>query len=174
MNYQQMNEQLKDQLTRYGKLFETDTEIYEVQDFVEGKDKGASYHSYLTEQLNAYKEAKQAEVTELQARFYQSQVESMEQQQEQLTKPVSKLTRDEILELSPTEATRLRNKIGAEAYQSIMDGTPTTIKQLLEEPSEQLHETYEQYRGANLQEIPVSLAMLIKKEAPCVYDSLSK
>ena len=169
-----MNEQLKDQLTRYGKLFETDTEIYEVQDFVEGKDKGASYHSYLTEQLNAYKEAKQAEVTELQARFYQSQVESMEQQQEQLTKPVSKLTRDEILELSPTEATRLRNKIGAEAYQSIMDGTPTTIKQLLEEPSEQLHETYEQYRGANLQEIPVSLAMLIKKEAPCVYDSLSK
>lgn len=174
MNYQQMNEQLKDQLTRYGKLFETDTEIYEVQDFVEGKDKGASYHSYLTEQLNAYKEAKQAEVTELQARFYQSQVESMEQQQEQLTKPVSKLTRDEILELSPTEATRLRNKIGAEAYQSIMDGTPTTIKQLLEEPSEQLHETYEQYRGANLQEIPVSLAMLIKKDAPDVYVTLSK
>ena len=169
-----MNEQLKDQLTRYGKLFETDTEIYEVQDFVEGKDKGASYHSYLTEQLNAYKEAKQAEVTELQARFYQSQVESMEQQQEQLTKPVSKLTRDEILELSPTEATRLRNKIGAEAYQSIMDGTPTTIKQLLEEPSEQLHETYEQYRGANLQEIPVSLAMLIKKDAPDVYVTLSK
>ena len=174
MNYQQMNEQLKDQLTRYGKLFETDTEIYEVQDFVEGKDKGASYHSYLTEQLNAYKEAKQAEVTELQARFYQSQVESMEQQQEQLTKPVSKLTRDKILELSPTEATRLRNKIGAEAYNSIMEGKQAPIKQLLEEPSEQLHETYEQYRGANLQEIPVSLAMLIKKDAPDIYLTLSK
>lgn len=172
MNYQQMNEQLKDQLTRYGKLFETDTEIYEVQDFVEGKDKGASYHNYLTEQLNAYKEAKQAEVTELQARFYQSQVESMEQQQEQLTKPVSKLTRDEILELSPTEATRLRNKIGAEAYQSIMDGTPTTISQLLEEPSEQLHETYEAYRGAKLTELSVSLATAIKNEAPSVYATL--
>lgn len=174
MNYQQMNEQLKDQLTRYGKLFETDTEIYEVQDFVEGKDKGASYHSYLTEQLNAYKEAKQAEVTELQARFYQSQVESMEQQQEQLTKPVSKLTRDEILDLSPTEATRLRNKIGAEAYNSIMEGKKAPISQLLEEEPNDSHETYEQYRGANLQEIPVSLAMLIKKQAPDIYLTLSK
>lgn len=173
MNYQQMNEQLKDQLTRYGKLFETDTEIYEVQDFVEGKDKGASYHSYLTEQLNAYKEAKQAEVTELQARFYQSQVESMEQQQEQLTKPVSKLTRDEILKLSPTEATRLRNRIGAEAYQSIMDGTPTTIESLLEEPSDS-HETYEAYRGAKLMDLSVSLATAIKNEAPSIYATLSK
>lgn len=172
MNYQQMNEQLKDQLTRYGKLFETDTEIYEVQDFVEGLDKGASYHAYLTEQLNAYKEAKQAEVTELQARFYQSQVESMEQQQEQLTKPVSKLTRDEILELSPTEATRLRNKIGAEAYNSIMEGKKAPISQLLEEPSEQLHETYERYRGSKLTELSVSLATAIKNEAPSIYATL--
>lgn len=174
MNYQRMNEQLQDQLTRYGKLFETDTEIYEVQDFVEGKDKGASYHTYLTDQLNAYKEAKQAEVTELQARFYQSQVESMEQQQEQLTKPEYQITREDIMELSPTEAIRLRNKIGAEAYSSIVEGKQTPINQLLEEESNDSHETYEQYRGANLQEIPVSLAMLIKKEAPCVYDSLSK
>lgn len=172
MNYQQMNEQLKDQLTRYGKLFETDTEIYEVQDFVEGKDKGASYHSYLTDQLNAYKEAKQAEVTELQARFYQSQVESMEQQQEQITKPEYQITREEVLNLQPEEAIRLRQKIGASAYQSIMEGTPSTIESLLEEPSEQLHETYEQYRGANLTELSVSLATTIKKDAPSIYETL--
>ena len=172
MNYQQMNEQIKDQLTRFGKLFDTDTEIYEVQDFVEGKDKGFSYHSYLTEQLNAYKEAKQAEVTELQARFYQSQVESMEQQQENLTNPEYQITRDEILELSPTEATRLRNKIGAEAYSFIMEGKKAPIESLLEEPHESVT-SFEQYRGRPLTDILPSEAMLIKKEAPAIYDSLT-
>lgn len=172
MNYQQMNEQLKDQLTRYGKLFETDTEIYEVQDFVEGKDKGASYHSYLTEQLNAYKEAKQTEVNELQARFYQQQIESVEQQQEQLAKPEYQITREEVLNLQPEEVIRLRQKIGARAYQSIMDGTPTTIESLLEEPHESVT-SFEQYRGRPLTEILPSEAMLIKKEAPAIYDSLT-
>lgn len=172
MNYQQMNEQLQAQLTRYGKLFETDTEIYEVQDFVEGKDKGASYHNYLTEQLNAYKEAKQAEVTELQASFYQSQVESMKQQQEQLTKPEYQITREEVLNLQPEEAIRLRQKIGVSAYQGIMDGTPSPIESLLNEPQESVT-GFEQYRGAVLTDILPSEAMRIKKEAPEIYSSLT-
>lgn len=174
MDYQQMNEQIKDQLTRYGKLFETDTEIYEVKDFVEGKDKGASYHSYLTEQLNAYKEAKQAEVTELQASFYQSHVESMKQQQEQLTKPEYQITREEVLNLQPEEAIRLRQNIGAIAYQSIMDGTPSTIESLLNEPpQESLFQSFEQYRGAALTDILPSIAVLIKQHAPEIYRSLT-
>lgn len=173
MNYQQMNEQIKDQLTRYGKIFETDTEIYEVQDFVEGKSKGASYHRYLTEQLNAYKEAKQTEVNELQARFYQQQIESMEQQQDQLAKPEYQLTREEVLSLKPEEATRLRQKIGASAYQRIMEGNPSPIESLLEEESNDSHETYEQYRGRPLTDILPSTAMLIKKEAPEIYSSLT-
>lgn len=171
MNYQRMNEQLQDQLTRYGKLFETDTEIYEVQDFVEGKDKGASYHSYLTEQLNAHKEAKQAEVAELQASFYQSQVESMKQQQEQLTKPEYQITREEVLNLQPEEAIRLRQNIGASAYQSIMEGNPSPIESLLEEPQESVT-SFEQYRGAALTDILPSEAMRIKRHDPEIYDSL--
>ena len=174
MNYQQMNEQLKDQLTRYGKLFETDTEIYEVQDFVEGKDKGASYHSYLTEQLNAYKEAKQAEVTELQASFYQQQIESVEQQQEQLAKPEYQITREEVLNLQPEEAIRLRQKIGASAYQSIMDGTPSPIESLLEEPPQESVTGFEQYRGTALTDILPSEAMRIKRHDPEIYSSLLK
>lgn len=171
MNYQQMNEQLKDQLTRYGKLFETDTEIYEVQDFVEGKDKGASYHTYLTEQLIAYKEAKRAEVTELQANFYKSQVESMEQQQEQLTKPEYQITREEVLNLQPEEAIRLRQKIGASAYQSIMEGNPSPIESLLEDTQESVT-SFEQYRGAALTDILPSLAVIIKRHDPEIYSSL--
>lgn len=173
MDYQQMNEQIKDQLTRYGKLFETDTEIYEVQDFVECKDKGASYYSYLTEQLNAYKEVKKAEVTELQARFYQSQVESMEQQQEQLAKPEYQITRDEVLNLQPEEAIRLRQKIGARAYQRIMEGNPSPIESLLNEPRETVT-SFEQYRGAALTDILPSVAVLIKRYDPEVYRSLTK
>lgn len=172
MNYQQMNEQIKDQLTRFGKLFDTDTEIYEVQDFVEGKDKGASYHNYLTEQLNAYKEAKQTEVNELQARFYQQQIESVEQQQEQLAKPEYQITREEVLNLQPEEAIRLRQKIGASAYQSIMDGTPTTIESLLEEPHESVA-SFEEYRGRPLTDILPSVAVLIKRYDPAIYDSLT-
>lgn len=173
MNYQQMNEQIKDQLTRYGKLFETDTEIYEVSDLVEGKDRGASYHTYLTEQLNAHKEAKQAEVTELQARFYQSQVESMEQQQEQLQKPEYQITRDEVLNLAPEEAIRLRQKIGASAYQRIMEGNPSPIESLLEEPHESVA-SFEQYRGRPLTDILPSMAVLIKRHDPEIYSSLLK
>lgn len=173
MDYQQMNEQIKDQLTRYGKLFETDTEIYEVQDFVEGKDKGASYYSYLTEQLNAYKEAKQTEVNELQARFYQQQIESVEQQQEQLAKPEYQITKEEVLNLQPEEAIRLRQKIGASAYQSIMEGTPTTIESLLNEPQETVT-SFEQYRGKALTDILPSVAVLIKRYDPEVYRSLTK
>lgn len=172
MNYQQMNQQLQAQLTRYGKLFETDTEIYEVQDFVEGKDKGASYHSYLTEQLNAYKEAKQAEVTELQARFYQSQVESMEQQQENLTKPEYQITREEVLNLQPEEAIRLRQNIGASAYKSIMEGSPSTIESLLEEAQESVA-SFEEYRGRPLTDILPSVAVLIKRHDPEIYSSLT-
>lgn len=172
MDYQHMNEQIKDQLTRFGKLFDTDTEIYEVSDFVEGKEKGASYHAYLTEQLNAFKEAKQAEVTELQARFYQSQVESMEQQQENLTNPEYQITRDEILELSPTEATRLRNKIGTEAYSFIMEGKKAPIQSLLEDPQESVT-SFEEYRGRPLTEILPSEAMRIKRYDPEIYDSLT-
>lgn len=167
-----MNEQIKDQLTRYGKLFETDTEIYEVKDFVEGKDKGASYHSYLTEQLNAYKEAKKAEVTELQARFYQQQIESVEQQQEQLAKPEYRITRDEVLNLQPEEAIRLRQKIGASAYQSIMEGTTSTIESLLNEPHESVA-SFEEYRGRPLTDILPSVAVLIKRHAPEIYSSLT-
>lgn len=173
MNYQQMNEQIKDQLTRFGKLFDTDTEIYEVQDFVEGKDKGASYHNYLTEQLNAYKEAKQTEVNELQARFYQQQIESVEQQQEQLAKPEYQITREEVLNLQPEEAIRLRQKIGASAYQSIMDGNPSPIESLLNEESNDSHETYEEYRGRPLTDILPSVAVLIKRYDPEIYDSLT-
>lgn len=172
MDYQQMNEQIKDQLTRYGKIFETDTEIFEVKDFVEGKDKGASYHNYLTEQLIAYKEAKQAEVTELQARFYQSQVESMEQQQEQLAKPEYQISREEVLNLNPEEAIRLRQKIGASAYQRIMEGNPSPIESLLEEPQES-GASFEEYRGRPLTDILPSVAVLIKRYDPAIYDSLT-
>ena len=172
MNYQRMNEQLQDQLTRYGKLFETDTEIYEVQDFVEGKDKGASYHSYLTEQLNAYKEAKQTEVNELQARFYQQQIESVEQQQEQLAKPEYQITREEVLNLQPEEAIRLRQKIGASAYQRIMEGNPSPIESLLEEPHETVT-SFEVYRGRPLTDILPSVAVLIKRHDPEIYSSLT-
>lgn len=172
MNYQQMNEQLQEQLTRFGKLYETDTEIYEVQDFVEGKDKGASYHTYLTEQLNAYKEAKQAEVNELQARFYQQQIESVEQQQEQLTKPEYQITKEEVLNLQPEEAIRLRQKIGASAYQGIMDGTPSPIESLLNEQQETVT-SFEQYRGRPLTDILPSTAVLIKRHDPEIYSSLT-
>ena len=166
MDYQQMNEQIKDQLTRYGKIFETDTEIYEVQDFVEGKSKGASYYNYLAEQLNAYK------VTELQARFYQSQVESMEQKQEQITKPEYQISREDVLNLQPEEAIRLRQKIGASAYQSIMEGTPSTIESLLNEPQETVA-SFEQYRGRPLTDIFPSVAVLIKRHDPEIYSSLT-
>lgn len=172
MNYEQMNQQLQNQLTRYGKLFETDTEIYEVKDFVEGNDKGSSYHSYLTDQLNAHKEAKKAEVTELQARFYQSQVESMEQQQEQLAKPEYQITREEVLNLQPEEAIRLRQKIGASAYQRIMEGNPSPIESLLEEQHESVT-GFEQYRGAALTDILPSVAVLIKRHDPEIYNSLT-
>lgn len=173
MDYQQMNEQIKDQLTRYGKLFETDTEIYEVQDFVEGKELGASYHSYLTDQLNAHKEAKKAEVTELQARFYQSQVESMEQQQEQLAKPEYQISKEEVLNLQPEEAIRLRQKIGTSAYQRIMEGNPSPIESLLEEQHESVA-SFEQYHGAALTDILPSVAVLIKRHAPEIYSTLLK
>ncbi|MFB8534159.1 hypothetical protein, partial [Enterococcus casseliflavus] len=122
MNYQQMNEKLVNQLERYGLDFDKYSEVYEIADRTSGAAIGESYHNYLTDQLNAYKEAKQAEVSELQASFYQQQVESMKQQQEQLTKPEYQITRDEVLNLTPEEAIRLRKKIGGNAYQSIMDG----------------------------------------------------
>lgn len=173
MNYQQFNEKLINQLETYGVSFDKQSEVYEVADRTSGAAIGESYHSYLTGVLTAYNESKKAEINQLAESFYKNSLESMEAV-EKTSEPVYQITRDEILELSPTEATRLRNKIGAEAYSSIMDGKKAPINQLLEEESNDSHETYEQYQGANLQEIPVSLAMLIKKEAPCVYDSLSK
>lgn len=172
MNFKELNERLINQLETYGVAFDKAAEVYEVADRTSGAAIGESYHSYLTGVLSAYNESKKAEINELAESFYKSSLESMKAV-EKTSEPVSQITKEEVLQLSPTEATRLRTKIGAEAYQSIMDGTPTTIESLLEEPSES-HETYEQYRGANLQEIPVSLAMLIKKDAPEVYLTLSK
>lgn len=172
MNFKEMNQRLINQLEGYGVAFDKQSEVYEVADRTSGAAIGESYHSYLTSVLTAYNESKKAEINELAESFYKSSLESMKAV-ENTSEPVNQITKEEVLKLSPTEATRLRNKIGAEAYQSIMDGTPTTIESLLEEPSES-HETYEQYRGANLQEIPVSLAMLIKKDAPDVYLTLSK
>lgn len=172
MNFKEMNQRLINQLETYGVAFDKAAEVYEVADRTSGAAIGESYHGYLTGVLSAYNESKKAEINQLAESFYKSSLESMKAA-EKTSEPVSQITREEILELSPEEATRLRNNIGAEAYQSIMDGTPTTIESLLEEPSES-HETYEQYRGANLQEIPVSLAMLIKKDAPEVYLTLSK
>ena len=173
MNFKELNERLINQLEAYGVAFDKQSEVYEVADRTSGAAIGESYHSYLTSVLTAYNESKKAEINQLAESFYKSSLETMKAV-EKTSEPVSQITKDEILELSPEEATRLRNKIGVEAYSSIMEGKQAPIKQLLEEPSEQLHETYEQYRGANLQEIPVSLAMLIKKKSPCVYDSLSK
>lgn len=173
MNFKEMNQRLINQLETYGVAFDKQSEVYEVADRTSGAAIGESYHRYLTGVLSAYNESKKAEINELAESFYKSSLESMKAV-EKTSEPVSQITREKILELSPEEATRLRNKIGAEAYKSIMKGKQAPIKQLLEEPSEQLHETYEQYRGANLQEIPVSLAMLIKKEAPSIYATLSK
>lgn len=173
MNYQQMNEKLINQLEGYGLAFDKQSEVYEVADRTSGAAIGESYHSYLTGVLTAYNESKKAEINQLAESFYKNSLESMEAV-EKTSAPVYQITREDIMELSPTEAIRLRNKIGAEAYSSIMEGKQTPINQLLEEPSEQLHDTYEKYRGANLQEIPVSTAMLIKKEAPSIYATLSK
>lgn len=171
MNFKEMNQRLINQLETYGVAFDKAAEVYEVADRTSGAAIGESYHSYLTSVLTAYNESKKAEINELAESFYKSSLESMKAV-EKTSEPVSQITKEEVLELSPTEATRLRNTIGAEAYQSIMDGTPTTIESLLEEPSEQLHETYEQYRGAKLTELSVSLATAIKNEAPSVYATL--
>ena len=171
MNFKEMNQRLINQLEGYGVDFDKQSEVYEVADRTSGAAIGESYHSYLTSVLTAYNESKKAEINELAESFYKSSLESMKAV-EKTSDPAAQITREEVLQLSPTEATRLRNKIGAEAYQSIMDGTPTTIESLLEEPSEQLHETYEQYRGANLTELSVSLVTAIKNEAPSIYATL--
>lgn len=171
MNFKEMNQRLINQLETYGVAFDKAAEVYEVADRTSGAAIGESYHSYLTGVLSAYNESKKAEINQLAESFYKSSLESMKAA-EKTSEPVSKITREDILELSPTEATRLRNKIGADAYSSIMEGKKAPIKQLLEEESNDSHETYERYRGANLQEIPVSTAMLIKKEAPSIYATL--
>lgn len=173
MNFKEMNQRLINQLETYGVAFDKAAEVYEVADRTSGAAIGESYHSYLTGVLSAYNESKKAEINQLAESFYKSSLESMKAV-EKTSDPAAQITREEILELSPEEATRLRNTIGAEAYNSIMKGKQAPIKQLLEEESNDSHETYEQYRGANLQEIPVSLAMLIKKDAPDIYLTLSK
>lgn len=172
MNFKEMNQRLINQLETYGVAFDKAAEVYEVADRTSGAAIGESYHNYLSGVLSAYNESKKAEINQLAESFYKSSLESMKAV-EKTSDPAAQITREEILELSPEEATRLRNTIGAEAYQSIMDGTPTTIESLLEEPSES-HETYEQYRGANLTELSVSLATAIKNEAPSIYATLSK
>lgn len=171
MNFKEMNQRLINQLEGYGVAFDKHSEVYEVADRTSGAAIGESYHSYLTGVLSAYNESKKAEINQLAESFYKSSLESMKAV-EKTSDPVSQITKDEILELSPEEATRLRNKIGAEAYQSIMDGKQAPIQQLLEEPSEQLHETYEAYRGSKLTELSVSLATAIKNEAPSIYATL--
>ena len=171
MNFKEMNQRLINQLEGYGVDFDKQSEVYEVADRTSGGAIGESYHSYLTGVLTAYNESKKAEINQLAESFYKSSLESMKAA-EKTSETVSQITKEEVLELSPTEATRLRNKIGAEAYNSIMEGKQAPIKQLLEEPSEQLHETYEAYRGAKLTELSVSLATAIKNEAPSVYATL--
>ncbi|MDT2730601.1 hypothetical protein [Enterococcus gallinarum] len=171
MNFKEMNQRLINQLETYGVAFDKAAEVYEVADRTSGAAIGESYHAYLASVMTAYNESKKAEINQLAESFYKSSLESMKAV-EKTSEPVSQITREKILELSPEEATRLRNKIGAEAYQSIMEGKQAPIKQLLEEPSEQLHETYEQYRGANLTELSVSLATTIKKDAPSIYETL--
>lgn len=172
MGFKELNERLINQLETYGVAFDKAAEVYEVADRTSGAAIGESYHSYLTSVLTAYNESKKAEINELAESFYKSSIESMKAA-EKTSEPANQITREEVLELSPTEATRLRNKIGAEAYNSIMKGKQAPISQLLEEPSES-HETYERFRGADLQEIPVSLAMLIKRDSPSIYATLSK
>lgn len=171
MNFKEMNQRLINQLETYGVAFDKAAEVYEVADRTSGAAIGESYHSYLTGVLTAYNESKKAEINQLAESFYKSSLESMKAAEKT---SVSQITKEEVLELSPTEATRLRNKIGAEAYNSIMEGKKAPINQLLEEDSNDSHETYEQYRGANLTELSVSLATAIKNEAPDVYVTLSK
>lgn len=171
MNFKEMNQRLINQLETYGVAFDKAAEVYEVADRTSGAAIGESYHSYLTSVLTAYNESKKAEINELAESFYKSSLESMKAV-EKTSEPVSQITREKILELSPEEATRLRNKIGAEAYSSIMEGKKAPISQLLEEESNDSHETYEQYRGANLTELSVSLATAIKNEAPSIYATL--
>ncbi|WP_279280792.1 hypothetical protein [Enterococcus gallinarum] len=171
MNFKEMNQRLINQLETYGVTFDKAAEVYEVADRTSGGAIGESYHSYLTGVLTAYNESKKAEINQLAESFYKSSLESMKAV-EKTSETVSQITREDILELSPTEATRLRDKIGAEAYTTIMEGKQAPIKQLLEEESNDSHETYEQYRGANLTELSVSLATAIKNEAPSVYATL--
>lgn len=171
MNYQQMNEKLINQLETYGVSFDKQSEVYEVADRTSGAAIGESYHSYLTGVLTAYNESKKAEINQLAESFYKSSLESMEAV-EKTSEPAAQLTREEILSLKPEEAIRLRQKIGASAYQSIMDGKKAPINQLLEDPQESVT-SFEQYRGRPLTDILPSEAMLIKKEAPEIYNSLT-
>lgn len=171
MNFKDMNQRLINQLEGYGVAFDKESEVYEVADRTSGGAIGESYHAYLTGVLTDYNESKKAEINQLAESFYKSSLESMKAV-EKTSEPANQITREEVLKLSPTEATRLRNTIGAKAYNSIMKGKQAPISQLLEEPSEQLHETYEAYRGAKLTELSVSLATAIKNEAPSVYATL--
>lgn len=173
MNFKEMNQRLINQLETYGVDFDKAAEVYEVADRTSGAAIGESYHAYLTSVLTDYNESKKAEINQLAESFYKSSLESMKAA-EKTSEPVSQITREKILELSPEEATRLRNKMGAEAYNSIMKGKQAPIKQLLEEDSNDSHETYEAYRGAKLTELSVSLATAIKNEAPSIYATLSK
>lgn len=166
-----MNQRLINQLETYGVAFDKAAEVYEVADRTSGAAIGESYHSYLTGVLTAYNESKKAEINQLAESFYKSSLESMKAA-EKTSEPANQITREEVLKLSPTEAMRLRNRIGTEAYNSIMKGKQAPINQLLEESSEQLHETYEAYRGAKLTELSVSLATAIKNEAPSIYATL--
>lgn len=171
MNFKEMNQRLINQLETYGVAFDKAAEVYEVADRTSGSAIGESYHAYLASVLTAYNESKKAEINQLAESFYKSSLESMKAA-EKTSEPANQITREEVLELSPTEATRLRNKIGAKAYQSIMEGKQAPIKQLLEEQTHDSHETYEAYRGANLTELSVSLATAIKNEAPSIYATL--
>ncbi|MCD5186919.1 hypothetical protein IV471_16990 [Enterococcus gallinarum] len=159
-NFKEMNQRLINQLETYGVAFDKAAEVYEVADRTSGAAIGESYHSYLTSVLTAYNESKKAEINQLAESFYKSSLESMKAAEKT---SVSQITKEKVLELSPTEA-----------YNSIMEGKKAPINQLLEEDSNDSHETYEQYRGANLTELSVSLATAIKNEAPDVYVTLSK
>lgn len=172
-DYNKLSESLVKQLEAHGVSVDNDREIYEVRDFVEGADHGYSYYSYLSSKLEDLKADQESAVQSLQKAFYERSIQSMDKQQE-AAQPVYQISREDVLELQPTEATRLREKIGAEAYRSIMEGAKTPIQQIMEDKSDDNSISFEQYRGSDLQRIQPSVAQLIYRYNPEIYASLIK
>lgn len=172
-DYNKLSESLVKQLEAHGVVVDNDQEIYEVKDFVEGTEHGYSYYSYLFSKLEDLKADQESAVQSLQKDFYERSIQSMDKQRED-SLPVYQISREDVLSLEPTEATRLREKIGAEAYRSIMEGAKTPIQQIMEDKPEDNSISFEQYRGSDLQSIQPSVAQLIYRYNPEIYASLIK